>query len=104
MLKNSSWEDYVSAMKRNAWGDGLALIAVSESLQCKIFVISSLDHPEHPGRYIISVTPTSDGSGSVNKQNRTLLLSHTMDLYFDSLTQVVDSPIVDANMNDDQYN
>lgn len=96
----------MSAMKRNAWGDGLALIAVSECLRCKIFVISSLDHPDYPGKYIVSVTPSSESTGSenANKQSRTVLLSHTMDLYFDSLTQVVDTPIVDANMNDDQYN
>jgi len=77
-----SWEKYCSLMEKDACGDGLSLVAISEVYGCKIFIVSSVIGSE----YVITLTPSS------MKSNRTVLLSHMLDLNFSSLEQVVEDP------------
>ncbi len=84
LVHGCSWEKYCSQMEKDAWGDGLALIAISEVYGCKIFIVSSVIGSE----YAITIMP------SVQKNSKTVLLSHTLDLYFCGLDQIVEQPVL----------
>jgi hypothetical protein len=84
-VHSSSWEKYCGQIEKDAWGDGLVLIAISEVYGCKIFVISSVIGSE----YAITIVPSTQK----NTSTRTVLLSHMLDLQFSSLDQMVEDPM-----------
>lgn len=78
----SSWEDYCKYMSRNAvWGDHLTLIAIANSFDRNIFVVSSLDG----GSGVTCIESKAPNSRAADRQ--AILLSHWHELHYNALTR-----------------